>query len=75
MIYCGLINMSVSPYFSDKTVISSIRKYYNENEQYTINFQYWINTAKKVKDGILIRVENRKFLIEEYTGSVIKEVM
>lgn len=64
----------VSPYFSDSTVISSLRKYYKKDEQYTVDFSYWLHNAKIVKDGILIQIGSRKFLIEEYTGSVIKEV-
>ena len=65
---------SVSPYFSDDTVIASLRSHYRENERWNINFRYWLHTAKKVKDGILISVGSRKFLIEEFTGSVIREV-
>lgn len=64
----------LSPYFSDADLISSLRKYYNKEKQYTVNFWYWLNTAKKIKDGILINVEGRKFLIDYYSGSVIKEV-
>lgn len=64
----------LSPYFSDADLISSLRKYYKKEEQYTINFQYWLHTAKKIKDGILINVAGRKFLVGFYSGSVIKEV-
>lgn len=64
----------LSPYFSDADLISSLRKYYEKEEQYTINFQYWLHTAKKIKDGILINVAGRKFLVDFYSGSVIKEV-
>lgn len=64
----------LSPYFSDADLISSLRKYYKKEEQYSVNFQYWLNTEKKVKDGILINVGNRKFLVDFYSGSVIKEV-
>lgn len=66
--------MSVSPYFTDKTVISSLRKYYDKNEQYSINFQYWLNFAIKTNNGILIKIKNREFLVDYYSGSVIKEV-
>lgn len=66
--------MGLSPYFSDADLISSLRKYYNKEKQYTVNFRYWLHTAKKIKDGILINVESRKFLIDYYSGSVIKEL-
>lgn len=64
----------LSPYFSDDDLISSLRKYYKKEEQYTVNFWYWLHTAKKVKDGILINVGSRKFLVDFFSGSVIKEV-
>ena len=59
----------LSPYFSDADLISSLRKYYKKEEQYTINFQYWLHTAKKIKDGILINVAGRKFLVDFYSGN------
>lgn len=65
---------AVSKYVSDDTVIASLRSHYKENERWNINFRYWLHTAKIVKDGILIRVGSRKFLIEKFTGSVIKEI-
>lgn len=66
--------MSVTPYASNKTIIASIRKYFNSEEQYAINFEYWLNFAIKTNNGILIKIKNREFLIDYYTGSVIKEV-
>lgn len=66
--------MSLTPYASSQEIISSIRKYYNRNEQYTIDFEYWLNFAIKTNNGILIKIENREFLIEYFSGSVIKEV-
>lgn len=66
--------MSVTPYADNSEIISSIRKYYNRNEQYTINFEYFLNFAIKTNNGILIKIKHREFLIDYYTGSVIKEV-
>ncbi len=66
--------MSVTPYASNKTIIASIRKYFNNEEQYSINFEYWLNFAIKTNNGILIKIKNREFLVDQYTGSVIKEV-
>ena len=65
---------SVSPYFSNDTLIASLRKYCNKNEQYSINFEYWLNFAVKTNNGILIKIKHREFLVDYYTGSVIKEV-
>lgn len=66
--------MSVSPYFTDKTVISSLRKYYDKKNQYSINFEYWLSFAIKTNNGILIKIKEREFLVDYYSGSVIKEV-
>lgn len=65
----------ISPYFSDKDLISSLRKYYSESEAYIINFSFWLHTAKKIEDGIIIQIASRIFLVDYYTGSVIKEVL
>jgi hypothetical protein len=65
---------SVSRYVSDKTIVSSLRKFYDKNEQYSINFRYWLHTARPVKDGIMLNVGSRYFLVDEITGSVIREV-
>ena len=65
---------NITPYASNDDIVCSLRKYYPENEQYTINFPFWFNTAKTTKDGILVQIGSRKFLIDYYTGSVIKEV-
>ena len=64
----------MTPYASDESIIASLRKYYMKEKQYNINFKYWLHTAKKIKDGIIIQIASRKFLIDFYTGSVIKEV-
>ena len=64
----------VSKYFSDETVISSLRGHYDANEMYSINFHYWLHTATITKDGILVRVGSRRFLVDEFTGAVIREV-
>ena len=64
----------VSKYFTDETVISSLRGHYDANERYSINFHYWLHTATITKDGILVRVGSRRFLVDEFTGAVIRDV-
>ena len=66
--------MTITPYASDKEIIASLRKYFNKKNQYTINFEYWLNFAVKTNNGVLIKIKNREFLVDYYTGSVIKEV-
>ena len=66
--------MSVTPYADNKEIIASIRKYFNREEQYNINFEYWLNTVINTNNGIIIKIKHREFLIDYYSGSVIKEV-
>ena len=66
---------NVDFYFSDSDVIASLRQRFDREEMYTINFKYWLNTMKKTKDGLVVQVENRKFLIHPYTGLVLKELV
>ena len=65
----------VSKYFSDDELISSLRPYFPREKQYSIDFRFWLNTAKRSNDGIVVTVENRRFLVEEYTGSVSRELV
>ena len=66
--------MKLTPYTSDKEIIASLRKYFNKEEQYSINFEYWLNFAIKTNNGVLIKIKHREFLIDEFSGTVIKEV-
>ena len=65
----------VSKYFSDDELISSLRPYFPREKQYSIDFRFWLNTAKRSNDGIVVTVESRRFLVEEYTGSVSRELV
>ena len=64
----------VSMYLSDDEVVSSLRQQFDRDEQYNIDFKYWLHTARVVKDGILVRVMSRRFLLDYGTGAVIREV-
>ena len=64
----------ITPYATDEETVNSIRAYYSREEQYNINFEYWLHTARKTKDGILITVGSRKFLLHPVLGTVIKEI-
>lgn len=65
---------SISVYCSDDEVVNGLRAYYPREEQYTINFYHWLSTARKTKDGVLVTVGTRRFLLHEVTGAVIREV-
>lgn len=64
----------ISPYCTDDETFNSLRAYYPREEQYTINFGYWLHTARKTKDGILINVGSRKFLLHPILGTVMREI-
>ena len=64
----------VSAYVSDDDVISNLRGFFDRAEQYQINFKYWLGTSRKVKEGVLVNVGSRCFLLHEFTGLVIREV-
>lgn len=64
----------VSPYLSDNEVISCLRQCFDRDEQYSIDFRYWLHTARIVRDGVLVRVMSRRFLLDYGTGAVIREV-
>ena len=64
----------ISQYCTDDETVNSIRAYYSREEQYTVNFHHWLTTAKRTKDGVLVTVGTRQFLLHEVLGTVIKEV-
>lgn len=64
----------VSKYFGDDDLINSLRKQYPRDKQYSVDFRFWLNTAKKTREGLVVTVEDRNFLIDVYTGTVIREV-
>lgn len=76
MIYCGCdVFMGViSPYLPDNEVISCLRQMFDRDEQYSVDFQYWLSTARVVREGVLVDVMSRKFLLDYHTGAVIREV-
>lgn len=63
----------VGAYFSDEEVISSLRRQFPRYQQYRIDFLSWLHTARLTSDGFVVQVFNRKFLVDKYTGSVIRE--
>ncbi len=67
--------MGLSLYFSEQDIISSLRQQFNRDEQYSIDFKYWLNTLRKTSAGFIVQVENRKFLIHKHTGTVIRELI
>ena len=64
----------ISPYLSDNEVISQLRLQFDRDEQYRINFRYWLSTSRRVRSGVLVNVGSRCFLLDDCTGSVIREV-
>ena len=67
--------MGIGVYFSDEELIANLRQEFDREEQYRIDFRQWLNTAEYTNQGIVISVESRKFIIHEYTGTVIREIV
>lgn len=66
--------MVLSSYFSDEEVISNLRQQFPRDLQYNIDFKVWLNNGKLTSDGYIVQVLSRKFLIDKFTGVVIKEL-
>ena len=66
--------MVLSSYFSDTEVITSLRQQFPRELQYSIDFKVWLNNAILTEKGFIIQVLSRKFLVDRYTGNVIKEL-
>lgn len=66
--------MVLSSYFSDEEVISNLRQQFPRDLQYSIDFKVWLNNGKLTSDGYIVQVLSRKFLIDKFTGVVIKEL-
>ena len=66
--------MVLSPYFSDADLINSLRACFSRDEQYTIDFHFWLSTAKLTSEGFIIQVKSRRFLIDKMVGCVIREL-
>ena len=67
--------MGIGVYFSDEELIANLRQEFSVEEQYRIDFRQWLNTAEYTNQGIILTVESRRFLIHEYTGAVIREMV
>ena len=64
----------ISPHVSDDEVVSNLRQEFDREDQYAIDFKYWLHTAYIVRGGVLVTVKSRKFLLHQNTGTVIREV-
>ena len=67
--------MGVSPYFSDDELVSNLKSAFTDDEQKNINFYSWLNTAVYTSDGIVVQVENRKFLVHGHVGVVTELIV
>ena len=66
--------MVLSAYFSDEEVVSNLRQQFPRDLQYSIDFLVWLNNAKLTEAGYVVKVLSRTFLVDKYTGRVIKEL-
>ena len=61
-------------YFTDDELISQLRMQFPRNEQYSIDFHKALNTLRLTDKGYVVQVKNRKFLVDEILGVVIREL-
>ena len=64
----------ISAYISDDEVVSSLRRQFDRDEQYRIDFYHALHTARFSKDGVLVDVMDRTFLLDANLGFVVREV-
>lgn len=65
----------ISKYISDDEVVSNLRQHFDRDDQYRVNFYYWLSsTARVVREGVLVDVGSRRFLLNADTGVVVREV-
>lgn len=63
----------ITPYCTDEEVISNLKSKFTAEEQENINFKSWFNTLERTQEGVIVQITNRKFLIHDILGVVIKE--
>lgn len=63
--------MALSPYFTDDDVCSQLRLFFDESEQWDVDFKSFFNRVEEGDDGFLfLKVRGRSFCIDEVTGCV-----
>lgn len=66
--------MGVGLYFTDEELACNLRPYFESEKRFTIDFKSWFAKSKQTSQGFVVQVEDRRFLIDVYTGLVLREL-
>ena len=67
--------ISLSPYLTDKEVVSQLRTFFSTEEMWTIDFANLLSQAEDIGDYFELRIMNRTFNIHKITGNVTEVEM
>ena len=65
--------MSLSPFFEDSDIVCQLRSFFEEEEQWTINFESELSHIEDVDDEFYeLKIKNKKFRIHKILGNVME---
>lgn len=63
--------MSLSVYYEDDDVVCQLRSFFEEDEQWTVNFESELSHIMDFDDeNYILKIKNRSFLIHKIHGAV-----
>ena len=66
--------MALSEYYEDSDVIEQLRSFFDEGLQYNIDFNVALALIEDYDENLfIVKIRNRKFLIDKITGVVTEE--
>ena len=65
--------MSLSPYFSDKSIVNQLRSFFDLDEQWTIDFQSLLSQVEDFGEFYELKIKDRTFRIDKLLG-IVSEV-
>ena len=66
--------MALSEYYDDADVINQLRGFFDEELRYNIDFNVALSLIEDYNEKLfIVKLRNRKFLIDKITGVVIEE--
>lgn len=65
--------MSLSPYFSDKSIVNQLRSFFDLDEQWTIDFQSLLSQVEDFNEFYELKIKDRIFRIDKLLG-IVSEV-
>ena len=62
--------ISLSPYFTDSSVVNSLRPFFSLSEMWSIDFHNLLSQVEDKGEYFELRIMNRLFQIDKITGGV-----